>query len=199
MPVSTIVLDGSALNSNNNNSSNTKNSNRTEESDADKFQTSGGYIYVVLATTVILVMIYFIRAWIVRRRERRRLSKEPDCEVPPGYYNHIHDMPIYDDYLTEEYMNATQDPQLLVSAIVTIPTIQPPPLALTRTPSPEPPAYEELLSSFKIHRFHNPSSISLVSDTTSASTSSTLSSSTSSSSGSSGRRSAHHPGRIREN
>ncbi|KAF8926336.1 hypothetical protein BGZ58_011275 [Dissophora ornata] len=131
-------------------------------SSADDFQTSGGYIYVILIIALVIAIVYFSKVILTKRREKKRLSKEQDCEVPPGYFNHVLDIQVYDGDSGHFPSSETLVP------ITTVRSVQPPARALTRTPrsSADPPAYEDLLGPPNVHR--SPSSTSIVSDSTAA-------------------------------
>ncbi|KAF8984178.1 hypothetical protein BGZ46_008692 [Entomortierella lignicola] len=147
--------------------------NSTSGSDGyDGFQTSGGYIYLILFFAMITAAIYFTRVALAKRKERQQLLKEQDCEVPPGYSNHGFDMLVMDSSSPNSDPNSSSNsnnpsslPEVLTASqlIITIEnSIQAPARALTRTPPP--PAYDEVPGLPKVIR--SPSSNSIISNTT---------------------------------
>ncbi|KAG9326414.1 hypothetical protein KVV02_008034 [Mortierella alpina] len=112
---------------------------------ADSFQTSGGYIYVILIVTFLVAIIYFGRVCLAKRREKKRLLKE-DCEVPPGYLSHLYDMQVFvSNHAGVE--SSHPGPSGEGASTVTLDQPSVPPAALTRTPPPSlcPPAYETVV------------------------------------------------------
>ncbi|KAF9572483.1 hypothetical protein EC968_009869 [Mortierella alpina] len=109
----------------------------------ESFQTSGGYIYVILIVTFLVAIIYFGRVCLAKRREKKRLLKE-DCEVPPGYFSHLYDMQVF---VTNHAGVEVSHPGPTGDGASPVALDQPsvPPAALTRTPSPCPPAYETVV------------------------------------------------------
>ncbi|CAO3573838.1 unnamed protein product [Mortierella alpina] len=112
---------------------------------AEGFQTSGGYIYLILVVTLLVAIVYFGRVCLAKRRERKRLLKE-GCEdaVPPGYFSHLYDMQVFvtnPGGVESSHLSATEGGASTVAAV------QPsaPVAAMTRTPSPCPPAYETVV------------------------------------------------------
>ncbi|KAF9949600.1 hypothetical protein BGZ72_008660 [Mortierella alpina] len=122
-------------------------------STVESFQTSGGYIYVILIVTFLVAIVYFGRVCLAKRRERKRLLKE-DCEVPPGYFSHLYDMQVF----VTNHAGVEPSHPGLADGASTIALVQPavPPAALIRAPSPCPPAYETVVG------LPEPSSSSLI-------------------------------------
>ncbi|KAF9115591.1 hypothetical protein BGX27_007328 [Mortierella sp. AM989] len=163
-------------------------------SDVSGFQTSGGYIYLILFIALIIAAVYFTKAILAKRREKQQLLKEWDCEDPPGYSNHILDMQVLDSSslnTTPSNRRANRNispatlPEIPIAshpAIANAHSIQPPARTLTRTPHPsfDPPAYDDLLNAPNIST--NLTLTSVVSDTPAAAAAMSFTSSQSSNS-----------------
>ncbi|KAG0312438.1 hypothetical protein BG000_006236 [Podila horticola] len=111
---------------------------------------SGWYIYVILVITAIIAAVFFGRVCHAKRKERIRAEKDQDCEVPPSYMFHAHDMQVFNSTSRvsvpeQAYTLPSQQSPPAPAATPSAPTL--PAINVvsdTSTRSFEPPAYEDL-------------------------------------------------------
>ncbi|KAI1310803.1 hypothetical protein EDD11_003649 [Mortierella claussenii] len=90
-PTSTATTSSASITVNPSNINNT-----TNYGASDDFQTSGGYIYIILMVSLTIAFVYFLNVFLAKRREKIRLEKERSCEeVPPEYFDHAQDLQVF--------------------------------------------------------------------------------------------------------
>ncbi|KAG0021771.1 hypothetical protein BGZ81_008799 [Podila clonocystis] len=76
----------------------TSTSTLPSSSDTARYDSSSGYIYIVLVIALLAALIFFGRAALLRRKERLRALKDPDYESgPPTYNRHVQDLQVVED------------------------------------------------------------------------------------------------------
>ncbi|KAI9232036.1 MAG: hypothetical protein BYD32DRAFT_441308 [Podila humilis] len=118
---------------------------------------SGWYIYAILVITATFAVVFFGRVCHAKRKERIRAEKDRDCEEPPGYLFHAHDLQVFNGahrVSVPEQAYALSPPHNhplvppLAPPLAPPPSTSPPTLptitVVSDTHSYEPPAYEDL-------------------------------------------------------
>ncbi|KAG0056807.1 hypothetical protein BGZ83_003425 [Gryganskiella cystojenkinii] len=155
-PFSTVIPTGAPAPNTGDTTNNSNNSNTTLAGDGNDngFQTSGGYIWIILTVSFLVALIYFGRVILAKRRAKRRLLKERECEVPPDYYMHLSDRRVVERTPSQSRAGISSIPRPLP---LPAPQVQPPSAARLRSSDMfDPPAYDDLL----VPKPQNPNDIS---------------------------------------